>query len=564
MAANRRAILNRRALLGRSLGLAGLGLPGWAQAISPGLEPSALTGGEIALAIGHRPMAAGGPHAITVNGGTPAPLIRLRQGQDVRLVVANQLEEDSSIHWHGLLVPFQYDGVPGISFPGIRPGETFVYRFPVEQAGTYWYHGHSNMQEAIGLYGPLIVDPAGPDPIAYDREHVVLLADRSALHPHRIMTLLKQDPSFFNHQRQTLTDQGPMPLKDRLAWGRMRMDPTDIADVTAAAYAYLVNGLDSAANWTGLFRPGERVRLRLINAASMTAFDVRLPGLGLTVVQADGQDVRPVQVDELQIGVAETYDVIVTPSEDRAYALVAEAADRSGLVRATLAPRRGLAAPIPAPRRRPTLTMRDMGMDMNGMNMGGKGAQMDMGMRNPAHAPGVTLGPGVATIAPMPADRTAEPPLGLDKLGAGHKVLTYADLHALARNPDSRKPSRTLDIHLTANMERYMWSFDGRTLRDAQAPFRFALGERVRLNLINDTMMAHPIHLHGHFFELVGDEPGFHQRKHTVMVAPGGTTTLDLTANAEGDWAFHCHLLYHMHAGMFRIVSIRRDGEAMA
>ena len=556
----RRALLRGLAIAGGASALSALA-PGWARATSPGLAAAtpALSGEDIALTIGHGMATVGSrrAHAFAVNGNSPAPLIRLRQGQRVRLAVTNTLAEDSSLHWHGVLVPFQFDGVPGISFPGIRPGETFVYEFPIAQAGTYWYHGHSNMQEAMGLYGPIVIDPAGMDPVGYDREHVVLLGDWSALHPHAIMARLKKQPEYFNRQQQTLasllTRSDPMPLTERLAWGRMRMDPSDVSDVTGSTYTYLVNGLDPEANWTGLFRPGERVRLRLINGATMTHFDVRLPGLRMTVVQADGQDVSPVTVDELQIGVAETYDVIVTPAEDRAYTLVAEAVDRSGMARATLAPRAGMVAPVPPPRRRPSVTMRDMGMDMAAMG----DMKMDMSARNFANAPEVARGPGVQTIAPMPADRTAEPPQGL--ADAGHKVLVYADLRALARNPDTRPPSRSMRIHLTANMDRYMWSFDGHKLSEVTAPIAFRLDERVRVTLVNDTMMSHPIHLHGHFFELVGGPPGFCARKHTVVVAPGGTTTFDLTASAEGDWAFHCHLLYHMHAGMFQVVSVRRD-----
>ena len=539
-------------------------VPGWARAVSPGLAaaPATVTGRDLKLDIGHRPIMVGGrmAHAFTLNGSSPAPLIRLREGETVRLAVTNGLTEDSSIHWHGLLVPFQFDGVPGISFPGIRPGETFVYEFPIRQAGTYWYHSHSNMQEAMGLYGPLVIDPAGADPVVSDREHVLLLADWSPLHPHEIMAKLKKMPEYFNRQQQTLgslvTKSDPMPLKDRLEWGRMRMDPTDVSDVTGSTYTYLINGLSPDASWTGLFKPGERVRLRVINGSSMTHFNLRIPGLRMSVVQADGQNVKPVTVDELQIGVAETYDVVVVPPEDQAYAVVAEAVDRSGMARGTLAPRPGMAAAFPALRKRPTLTMRDMGMDMSGM----ADMKMDMSMRNPAHVPGVAMGPGVATISPMAADRVAEPPQGLEN--AGHKVLVYTDLQALERNPDRRKPSRALQIHLTANMERYMWSFDGKKLSEVKEPIAFRLGERVRVTLVNDTMMSHPIHLHGHFFELVADKPSFYPRKHTVVVAPGGTATFDLTADAEGDWAFHCHLLYHMHAGMFQVVSVRPDPAA--
>ncbi|WP_294390240.1 copper resistance system multicopper oxidase [uncultured Sphingomonas sp.] len=561
--------LNRRSLLAgafTALGATGLdGLfPAWAQAVSPGVtprDPDVLGGEEIRLTAGHRAIAIDGRsgHAITVNGTLPGPLLRLREGQTVRITVDNRLDEDTSIHWHGLLVPFDQDGVPGVSFPGIPAGESFTYDFPLIQAGTYWYHSHSGMQEPMGQYGPIVIDPEGTDPIRSDREHVLVLSDWSPIHPHRIMTRLKQQSGYFNWQKQTLASLvggRDQRLKDRLEWGRMRMEPSDILDVTGATYSYLVNGHGNVGNWTGLFRPGERVRLRIINAAAMTIFNIRIPGLRMTVVAADGQPVKPVAVDEIQIGNAETYDVIVEPGEPRAYAFVAEAIDRSGLVRATLAPQAGMVAPIPPRRPRPLATMRDMGMDMSAM----PGMTMDMSMRNPAHAPGMALTPGVQTIAPMPADRTNEPGQGLR--GAEHKVLVYADLQALARNPDPRPPSRALEIHLTGNMERYMWAFDGKAYSPVLDPVPFRAGERVRVTLVNDTMMAHPIHLHGHFFELVTGKGDHAPRKHTVTVAPGGIVMFDLTADAVGDWAFHCHMMLHMHAGMFQVVTVRADGDA--
>lgn len=521
-----------------------------------------LSGESIALTVGESHFSTGGrsAHAVTVNGTLPAPLIRLREGQNVRLSVTNSLGEDTSIHWHGLIVPFQMDGVPGVSFPGIRPGETFAYEFPVRQSGTYWYHSHSAMQEAMGHYGPIVIDPAGHDPVHSDREHVILLSDWSPVHPHLLLKRLKQMGGYFNMQRQTLAgllagkDQ---KAADRLKWGAMRMDPTDISDVTGSTYSFLVNGHGTAENWTGLFTPGERVRLRIINASAMTNFNLRLPGLPMTVVQCDGQNVQPVETDEFQIGIAETYDVVVQPGEAKPYALIAEAIDRSGLVRATLAPRIGMAADVPALRERPLLGMKDMGMDMSGM---GDMPGHSMKMRDPSVAPQVKMGPGVATLSPMPADRTADRPTGLESVD--HRVLTYADLKSLEPNRDSRAPTRTLDIHLTANMERYMWSFDGVKLSDGAEPIAFRHGERVRVNLINDTMMPHPIHLHGHFFELVTGAGDHAPRKHTVNVLPGGKVTFDLTADAPGDWAFHCHMLMHMHAGMMRIVTVRHEDGA--
>lgn len=550
-------------------------MPAWAMSGTGGL-PATLSGADIRLNIGERHFGTGGrsAHAVAVNGTIPAPLIRLREGQNVRIAVTNSLKEDTSIHWHGLIVPFQMDGVPGISFPGIGPGETFTYEFPVRQSGTYWYHSHSGMQEAEGLFGPIVIDPAGPDPIACDREHVLVLSDWSPIHPHEQMRRLKMMGGYFNRQRQTLMgllagkDQS---LADRLAWGKMRMDATDISDVTGSTYSFLINGHGNAENWTGLFAPGEKVRLRVINASSMTNFNFRIPGLPLTVVAADGNAVQPIEIDEVQIAIAETYDFIVQPGTAESYGVIAEAIDRSGLVRATLAQRPGLIGETPKLRERPILTVRDMGMDMGGMDMG-KGGEIDlskpanssmsghsMSMRDPSVAPGVKMGPGVATLSPMPVDRLADRPTGLESVD--HRVLTYADLRSSHPNPDTRVPSRQIDVHLTAAMERYMWSMDGEAMSENPAPIPFRLGERVRVDLINDTMMPHPIHIHGHFFELVSGEPGNRARKHTVNVLPGGKASFDLTADAEGDWAFHCHMLLHMHAGMMRVVTVRREDE---
>ena len=569
----------------------------------------------------------------------------------VRHNVVNDLDEDSSIHWHGLLVPPQHDGVPGISFPGIKPRSNYLYEFPIKQNGTYWYHSHSGLQEQLGHYGPIVIDPADEDPVKYDREHVIVLSDHSQMSPEAIFRKMKVNPGGFNFQKQTLvgllagTDQ---TAEQRLMWGGMRMDPTDISDATGSIYTYLVNGHGPMDNWTALFTPGERVRLRFINASAMTTFNVRIPGLPMSIVQADGQNVIPVEVQEFQIGVAETYDAIVTPTEDRAFTLVGEAIDRSGMARATLAPRAGMSAAVPPLRERPLATMKDMGMGdmsmghggMGGMDMSGgmrgidptaeqnpsaalatgamaggaatmgnmdhgampmdhsgmagmdhgamagqsggmagmdhstmggqSGAMagmdhgsMDMGsmsMRDFSNAPQVKKGPGVQTISPMPMDRTGEPGQGLENVG--HKVLVYRDLMALNRNPDVRAPSRSIDIHLTGNMERFMWSFDGEKMSEVHEPIPFIEGERVRVNLINDSMMGHPIHIHGHFFELVTGHGDRAPRKHTVIVQPGGKVTWDFTADAVGDWAFHCHLLYHMHAGMMRVVSVRPRGDA--
>ena len=632
------AAINRRQLI-RGATLAGGGLavaahmPGWAQPVSAGIvKPLPTVSGEdIRLAVAHQMMTIDGKrmHAIGINGTVPAPLIRLSQGQNVRLHVENTLDEETSIHWHGLLLPFQMDGVPGISFPGIPARSTFTYEFPIIQSGTYWYHSHSGLQEQAGHYGPIVIDPKGQDPVAFDREHVIVLSDHSPMHPHEIFRKLKLQGGYFNSQKQTLAgllagkDQS---LKERLAWGNMRMDPTDIADVTGSTYIYLVNGYGPQDNWTALFRPGERVRLRFINASAMTTFNVRLPGLPMTIVAADGLNVRPIEIDEFQFGPAETYDVIVTPPDMRAYTLVGESVDRSGMARATLAPREGMAAEVPPLRPRPLATMKDMGMggmdhgSMQGMDHGsmagaaagsttgmdhaamGHGAmgmdhsQMNHGaagaaagsmaglnhgqsqggamagmdhnaggmshdMRDFSNAPGVKKTPGVQTISPMPVDRTDFPGQGLENVG--HRVLTYRDLVALDRNPDVRPPDRELEIHLTGNMERYMWSFDGEKLSEVKHPIPLIHGERVRVTLVNDTMMGHPIHLHGHFFELVTGKGAYAPRKHTVLVQPGGKVSWDVTAE-EGDWAFHCHMLYHMHAGMMQVVQVRKAEGAAA
>lgn len=577
--------LARRGLLrAGALGLAGLGLgmkfPAWARAGSPGLRADlpTLTGEDIRLRIAHDTFKLAGRagHAITINGVLPAPLIRLREGQNVRLHVENTLDEDSSIHWHGLILPFQMDGVPGISFPGIKPGATFTYEFPIRQSGTYWYHSHSGLQEQMGHYGPLVIDPAGTEPVGYDREHIVLLSDWTFLHPHQVMAKLKQKGGYFNRNKQSLSS-GSMTLADRAQWGGMRMDPADVSDVGGSTYSFLINGHGPSENWTGLFRPGERVRLRFINASAMTIFNVRIPGLPMTVIQADGQHVRPVETDEFQISVAETYDVIVTPMADQAFTIVAEAIDRSGMARATLAPRLGMSAPVPRLRQRPTLSMRDMGMGgmaagescapahakLGHCKPGQEAPAMHHKMRDKSAVPAsVKLGVGVDMIAPMPVDRTGDRPLGLEK--EPHRVLTYHDLAPLMPFPDKRPPARSVDIHLTGNMERFMWSFDGRPLSAGAEPIRFERNERVRVNLINDSMMNHPIHIHGHFFELVTGQEHGHPIKHTVNVMPGGTASLDLTADAPGDWPIHCHLLYHMHAGMMNLVKVRPMDEGDA
>ncbi len=571
----------RRAMLKGAVGLGGLAaIPAWARAMPHGPIRQGfdeVSGRVIDLAVGQGAIEVAGRsgHAFAVNGSVPGPLVRLKEGEAVTLRVANHLAQDTSIHWHGLLLPFQFDGVPGVSFPGIKPGETFVYELPaLRQSGTYWWHSHSDLQEQAGHYGPIIIDPAGPDPVQADRDYVLLLSEFSPLHPHTIMAKLKKGEEYFNRQKTSWTDDYRLSGSDRRMWAGMRMMPTDIADVTGSTYTYLMNGHAPEDSLEYLFSPGERVRLRIINGSAMSFFNIRIPGVRMSVVQADGKNVRPIEVDEFQIGTAETYDIVVEPTAE-AHTIVAEAMDRSGMAVATLASRAGARAPVPSLRDPVLLTMTAMGhggMDHSGgdhSNMGHATSTggMDHGvmkMRDTSSLPpNVAVGPGIDMVSANPADRMGDPGLGLDNVG--HKVLTYRDLTALEPNDYLRKPSRHMQIHLTGNMERYMWSFDGRKFNAvADQPIRFAYNERVRVKLVNDTMMAHPIHLHGHFFELVNGADRMHQpQKHTVIVQPGGSATFDLTADEPGDWAFHCHLLYHMHAGMFQVVTVASpDGEA--
>lgn len=534
---------------------------------------------DLAVASGRRTVQGRSGHGVAVNGSVPGPLIRLREGQNVRLNVTNHLNEDTSIHWHGLLVPFQYDGVPGISFPGIKPHKTFTYDFPIRQSGTYWYHSHSHLQEQSGHYGPLIIEPAGAEPVSYDRDYILLLSEFTPLNPHFIMSRLRTGEGYFNDKLSSWTDKYPMSGAERRMWAEMRMLPTDIADVSAPTYTYLANGRGAEQGLEYLFRRGERIRLRVINGSAMTFFNLRIPGLPMTVIAADGQNVKPVEVDELQIATAETYDVIIEPGKADAYAIVAESMDRSGMALAMLANVPGAKAIVPALRDAPLLTMGDMGMNHGptesdmaaghfgraGMDHGGgaeananKSHSMDgMSMRDQSLLPpDVEIGPGLDMVSMAPVDKMGDPGIGLRDVK--HRVLNYRMLSALEANQDTREASRLLEIHLTGNMERYMWSFDGRMFSSVDdVPIRFSWNERVRVKLVNNTMMAHPIHLHGMFFELVNGESAMHQpRKNVVVVQPGASAQFDLTANEPGDWAFHCHLLYHMHGGMMQTVTV--------
>ncbi|WP_065259434.1 copper resistance system multicopper oxidase [Pseudomonas bananamidigenes] len=549
--------------------LGGLGLwraPVWALNGSGPLNE--LNGTDFELFIGETPVNFTGQpcSAMTINGGVPGPLLRWREGDTVTLRVRNRLKADTSIHWHGILLPANMDGVPGLSFKGIEPGGVYVYRFKVRQHGTYWYHSHSGLQEQAGVYGPLVIDAREPEPFQYDREHVVMLSDWTDEDPASLMKTLKKQSDYYNYHKRTVGDfihdvgeKGwGATVADRTMWAQMKMNPTDIADVSGATYTFLMNGHAPDGNWTGVFRPGEKLRLRLINGSAMTYFDVRIPGLKMTVVAADGLHVKPVTVDELRIAVAETYDVIVEPAAD-AYTLFAQAMDRTGYARGTLAARAGLSAPVPAPDPRPLVTMDDMGMggmdhgsmdmsDMSGMDHAG----MNMGPMQ-SHPDSEKDNPLVDMQAMTTAPKLDDPGLGLRN--NGRRVLTYADLRSTFEDPDGRDPGRTIELHLTGHMEKFAWSFNGIKFSDAE-PLRLKYGERIRLILVNDTMMTHPIHLHGMWSDLEDENGNFQVRKHTIDMPPGTRRTYRVTADALGRWAFHCHLLYHMEMGMFREVRV--------
>jgi CopA family copper-resistance protein len=588
--------------------VAGLGLwkpPAWAQATAPGAVP-VLSGTEFDLCIGEVPMnVTGAPRmAVAVNGTVPAPTLRWREGDTVTLRVANALEdEDTSIHWHGILLPANMDGVPGLSFDGIRPGETYVYRFQVRQGGTYWYHSHSGLQEQRGVYGAIVIEPREPDPVRADRDHVVVLSDWTDERPERVFAKLKKQSDYYNRRQRTIGDdlrdvraRGlATTLSERRAWGEMRMSDADLADVTGSTYTYLMNGQAPAAAWTGLCRTGERVRLRFINGSAMSYFDVRIPGLTLTIVAADGQPVHPVTVDEFRIAVGETFDVIVEPSGQDAFTIFAQAMDRTGYAAGTLAVREGLRADVPELDSRPFLTMADMGHggpghDMAGMASTAVPADPHAGHDMPAPPPAVdphvghtmpaqggtadaNAGHDMAGMAgaaqahpasesgnPLVDMQTMAPSSRLDDPGIGlrnngRRVLTYGDLKNVFPDPDGRDPSRTIELHLTGHMERFAWSFNGIKFSSAE-PVRLTYGERLRIVLVNDTMMTHPIHLHGLWSDVEDDSGQFLVRKHTVDMPPGSRRSYRVTADALGRWAFHCHLLLHMKAGMMREVRV--------
>ncbi|MBP5956074.1 copper resistance system multicopper oxidase [Pseudomonas anatoliensis] len=597
--------------------LGGLGLwhtPIWA-ARSLG-ETNVLSGTEFDLFIGETPVNITGNArtAMTINGGIPGPQLRWREGDTVTLRVKNRLKDMTSIHWHGIILPANMDGVPGLSFHGIEPNGTYVYQFKVKQNGTYWYHSHSGFQEQVGVYGPLVIEAKEPEPFEYDRDHVVMLTDWTDEDPVSLMKTLKKQADYYNtHKRtvgdfiQDVADKGwSATVADRQMWAEMKMNPTDIADVSGATYTYLMNGLAPDSNWTGTFKRGEKIRLRFINGSAMSYFDVRIPGLKMTVVAADGLYVKPVTVEEFRIATAETFDVIVEPTQD-AYTLFAQSMDRSGYARGTLAVRPGMAAPVPELDHRPLVTMADMGMagmdhgamggmgdmagmdhskmagaqdssmqgmsgmdggDMKGMN---HGATQDMpGMDNMAgmdhskmsmgsmgemqqHPASEFNNPLVDMQAMSTSPKLDDPGMGLRE--NGRKVLTYSDLKSTFEDPDGREPSRTIELHLTGHMEKFSWSFNGVKFSDAE-PLKLKYGERVRIVLVNDTMMTHPIHLHGMWSDLEDENGQFLVRKHTIDMPPGSKRSYRVTADALGRWAYHCHLLYHMEMGMFREVRV--------
>ena len=587
---SRRTFVKGLAVGGAAASLGLMRQTAWAQP-SARMDSAVLTGTQFDLRIGETSVNITGKNrtALTINGSLPGPLLRWREGDTVSLRVANALDDHTSIHWHGILLPANMDGVPGLSFSGIHPGQAYDYRFTVRQNGTYWYHSHSGFQEQQGVYGPLVIEPREPEPFQYDREHVVMLTDWTDEDAERVFRKLKKKPDYYNRRQRTLgtflqdvrRDGFGATLAERRMWGQMRMNAADLADVTGSTYTYLMNGQAPAGNWTGLFTPGEKVRLRFINGSAMSYFDVRIPGLKMTVVAADGLHVRPVPVDEFRIAVAETYDVIVEPTGPDAFTIFAQAMDRTGFAAGTLAASEGLRAAVPDLDPRPILTMADMGHGGMAHDTRAKAADdPHAGHTMPAPQPqvpdphaghdmaamggGAPSHPATEKGNPLVDMQTMSPTSKLDDPGIGlrdngRRVLTYADLRSVFSDPDGREPTRTIELHLTGHMERFAWSFDGVKFSDAE-PLRLQHGERVRIVLVNDSMMTHPIHLHGMWSDLEDDEGRFQVRKHTIDMPPGSRRSYRVTADALGRWAYHCHLLYHMEAGMFREVRVDEGG----
>ena len=574
----------RRFLQGLAAGGVLLGLSPWKSGRSATAAPATLTGDvpvlsgtEFDLTVAETPVNfTGKPRmATTINGSIPGPILKWREGTEVTLRVTNRMPVSTSIHWHGIILPFEMDGVPGISFEGIPPGETFVYRFKVRQSGTYWYHSHTGLQEQTGMYGAIVIEPAGGERIRADRDYVVQLSDWTDDDPMQVLARLKKQSDYYNFNqltagdffRDVATTGLGAAIEKRRMWNRMRMSPTDLADISAYGYTYLMNGTPPAGNWTALFAPGETVRLRFISSGTQSFFDVRIPDLEMTVVHVDGQDVEPVTVDEFRFGPGETVDVIVRPKADRAYTLFAQSMDRTGYARGTLAPRPGLQAPVPALDEPEWLSMVDMmgamaqgggmagmghAMDHSGQAMGGMRTSGQPAMVRARHAR-TEYGPSVDMRVDFPRTNLDDPGVGLRN--NGRRVLTYADIHTIGGPLDPRGAEREIELHLTGNMERYTWSLDGLEF-GRSTPVRFRAGERLRVVLVNDTMMTHPMHLHGMWSELEDAQGTFLARRHTISVQPAQRVAFLVTADALGRWAWHCHLLYHMDSGMFREVVV--------
>lgn len=544
--------------------------------------------------------------AKTVNGMLSGPTLRWKEGDTVTINVTNNLNEDTSIHWHGIILPASMDGVPGFSnFNGIKPGETFTYKFPILQSGTYWYHSHSGFQEQEGVFGAIIIEPKIKDPYEYDREYVISLSDWSDEKPSSVYRKIKLSSSYYNFKQRTVGDfidevkeKGFFEaFSERKMWNEMKMTDRDISDVSGYTYTYLMNGENPATGFKALFKNGEKIRLRFINSAAMTFFDVRIPGLKMTVVAADGNNIQPVTVDEFRIGVAETYDVIVEPEVNKAYSIFAQSIDRSGYALGALTFDEKVIAQTPQMDAFPILTHADMGMggtsdnnsehDMSTMETQkpakqesamkyGAGMDMssvekpkttmnhsmmghDMSAMNSNQKKEIPItkleestGVQVDAVAMNPQYRLDDPGVGLRD--NGRRVLTYADLKSLTPTTNDKYPDREIILRLTGNMERYMWSINGITYKDAK-PLEFKYGERLRITYINDTMMNHPMHLHGMWSDLETGDDNYLPRKHTIVVQPGSKISFRVNVDAKGSWAYHCHLLYHM-TDMFRKVIV--------
>lgn len=506
-------------------------------------------------------------YATAVNAMVQGPTLRWKEGDTITLHVTNNLSESSSIHWHGIILPFQMDGVPGISYDGIAPGETFTYTFTVHQSGTFWYHSHSGFQEQTGVYGAIVIEPKEKEPYEYDKDYVVVLSDYSDEKPATIYRKLKLFPDYYNFNQRTVGNffsevkkKGFLEaFKDRQMWNKMRMSDRDISDVTGYTYTFLMSGENPATRFRALFQNGDKIRLRFINAASMSFFDVRIPGLKIKVVAADGNNIQPINVDEFRIGVAETYDVIVEPENDRAYAIFAQNIDRSGYALGNLTPDKNMLADIPSMDAPQALTMTDMGMSTNmaAMKHMDMESMKDMDMSNlkkpiPITKLPIKWGVGTTMRAMNPQYRLDDPGVGLRD--NGRKVLCYADLRSLRSTKEDRYPDREIVLHLTGNMERYMWSINGIPYHEAD-PLEFHYGERLRITYINDTMMNHPMHLHGLWSDLETGDENHLVRKHTIISQPGSKISFRINIDAKGAWAYHCHLLYHM-TDMFRKVVV--------